>query len=243
MWFTTSSACDEVKIDMQKSMANTMVASPQHLNLIFDESFRPLSSKSIDCLYRSIFWMAFVGVPHEHIKELRARDFDLPNRILKYNGVQYTLPEESIRAITDALYLRYFNVNVYAKYRQKKNRIAPVARVKGSRLTRGLRQDGHSVARTEVVAREKMNQAGYELTYQRVTESGALWKILKSSKPGQPPNLDPELQRRMELYTNKTGQVDPEALRNKRNMLRSKIRLQYYDWLATFYEQTDSLHV
>lgn len=140
MWFTTSSACDEIKIDMSKYMSKNMVSSPQHLARILDESFKPLEDKSVDCIYRCVFWMAFVGVPHDHLTELRAKDFDLPNRILRYKGSCYDLPVESIRAITDALYLRYFNVGVHAKHRRKNNRFAALPREKGSHMLRSVRQ-------------------------------------------------------------------------------------------------------
>lgn len=208
-----------------------MVGSPENLAEVLDECFRPLSMETVDCTYRTVLWLAFVGFPREEIENLMATQINTKERRITYKGVVYPLPEESIKAIFDSARLKYFTVAHRTNKRKKRTKLP---RTKSYLILRSIRGDISKLENVMGNISDAVNAAGYHLTYERVRLSGVFWRAYERTLHGAPADLSEEFDRRMAAWKPK-GEVTEKKRHIRELMTARDIRREYADWLSAFH--------
>ena len=142
--FTASAEpCDRIREEM--------VSSPTHLKSVLNIYFEPSKEETVDVVYRTYLWLAFIGLPVDHAIEITKGCIDLGQKTITYNGSEYSIYDEAMTDISAAYMLDEFwfkSVNV------KKRK-----RVGGKRILRGFSESIDKKALQTLIARKTKDRA------------------------------------------------------------------------------------
>lgn len=224
----------DIKELSEEKMRFQMIRLPtqlqEYLNALFDKEELETNDNTI----RTYLWLCFAGMMEEDIANVTTKNVDLKNKRILYNGAEYTLPPESIQAITNVTKLKsfaFYNIS-YVNGPTRRNR------VDGDILLRGVRAvPDMYYFRTAISRRSKAAvQSGktkYELTPYRVWLSGVFYRKWVAEQSGQRPDFTAEA--KIELSKNAANAKSTTPLRP--SALQDKIHgfnVDYQRWKKTF---------
>lgn len=163
-----------------------MVSSPAHLQACLDAVFDPESDKTIDCTYRCYYWLAYAGFPEKEILNVKVKNVDLDDLVVRYNGKEYPIYREGIKAIRNSAKLKEFSY-IHPLYSKRIVR----NRVDGDMIMRGIKAEPNICGlRAELSRRNtqavKDGKTFVSITYYRVWLSGVFYRALEKEKMGLP---------------------------------------------------------
>ena len=178
------------------------VTNPKHLQRYLDCLCDPESENSLDCLFRCYYWLAYAGVTQEVSFEILDSDVDLDNMVIRHNGEEYEIYQESIPAIRRCVALTKF-VNKNKRYG---SRYITIPRIDGHLLLRGRfdpKQRWFSMRavylkdeRKYFPKEDNIDPAlDLDLTYYSVWLSGLFYRMNEAEKAGLPVDFKPLAQK------------------------------------------------
>lgn len=164
------------------------VSSPRQLQKFLDEVCLPESEQATDNIYRCFYWLAFMGLPEEHILNVRVSDVDFETLTVRYANREFPMYRESLPAFKNCVTLTQFKF-VHPNYGADK--IIYNDRVDGDILIRGVRQIASSkTIRVELSRRNAKalakNHTTKKLSYLRVWMSGLFYDMYERERAGEP---------------------------------------------------------
>lgn len=135
--YDTSLGAFEIKVDEIAKIKKQMVASPKDLVKRLDRHFDIPEKESVDVVYRTFFWLAFVGLKDSEAIQITSDMVDLSENIIRYNGVEYEFGREARRDIKKATELTVLNYEHDSPhYIIKRNRASGNIILRGYRSTK-----------------------------------------------------------------------------------------------------------
>lgn len=164
------------------------VSSPRQLQKFLDEICLPESEQATDNIYRCFYWLAFMGLPEEHILDVRVSNVDFETLTVRYANREFPMYRESLPAFKNCVNLERFKY-VHPNYGTDKTVYKD--RVDGDILIRGVRQVASSKAiRVELSRRNAKaledNHTTKKLSYLRVWMSGLFYDMYERERAGEP---------------------------------------------------------
>lgn len=94
-------------IDTDKIKTN-MVSCPMHLKMYLDTLFGQDDEKTVGCIYKCQYWMAYSGMDEMDTLEIKNSDVDIENMVVRFNGKEYPIYREGLHAFKNCLELTSF---------------------------------------------------------------------------------------------------------------------------------------
>ncbi len=95
-------ACDGIlqvtDIGVSK-MRKQMVVNPQHLQRFLDCICDKEDNRTVDCLYRAFYWLAYSGIREDDIMEITSDHIFWDEQVIRYQGREFPIYRESVRAL------------------------------------------------------------------------------------------------------------------------------------------------
>ena len=162
-----------------------MIKNPLQMDKFLTDVFGDDTDPTIDDVYKGYLWLAYHGVNHDFITELKTSDIDLFNRTIKYKGRYLEIYPKAFPVLKNLLSdTMIYRKNDYAESKRERNR-AP-----GDKLLRGFRTSTVNVRgiRDEVsrkVARaNKSGNTDKVISYQRAWMSGIFYRAYEAEELG-----------------------------------------------------------
>lgn len=174
-----------VNIDSKEKIKMMMVSSPKHLDIVLNKLFDDVELETIDCLYRSVFWLAFSGMEDlADILEVTIDEIDLAELIVRHNGKRYELPRESIRSIRNSCELDEFtyihpNYSKEIKRKRRDNRY----------LFRAIKAEKINVNTFKSSVGKIIAKNDIKLTIRNVFLSGVFFRAYENQRSGFNPDF------------------------------------------------------
>lgn len=179
-------ACDGMlRIDVSElsKMRQQTVKNPMHLQMYLDAVCEDESQETADDTVRCFYWLAYAGMAEEDIFKITAKDVDLSNMLVHFNGEDYPIYREAIPAFKNCMTLTQFlyknpNYTKKAIYRE---------RAEGDMLIRSIRaMPSIQSMRTQLSKRstDYKNKTPLRLTYYRVWISGVFYRMHEAELAG-----------------------------------------------------------
>lgn len=214
----------KVQPDPTEAVKKQLVASPLHLQMIFNNMMDLEEMDSVDCVYRCFLWLAFAGLRMRDAVFITKANIDFMAHVIRYSGVSYEIYKEAIPALLKACELTQFNY-YHPNY-------SPVLK---------QRATGESILRTfKPVAPETqlINLRGritahcknttHSLSYKRVYDSGNYYRLYERERAGIPVNLSEIVAREME------GKIYKKTLKRAAQEVERDVKLEYNMWKQVY---------
>lgn len=92
-----------------EKLKKQMVANPKHLQRYLDSICYPEFEETVDCVYRSFYWLAYGGMPTaEMAMAVKTSEVALEDRVVNHKGRTFQIYEQAVPAIKDCLQLESF---------------------------------------------------------------------------------------------------------------------------------------
>ncbi len=201
---------------------NSMISSPEHLASVFKYNFDPIWMRTIDCLYRCFWWMAFAGVPSKYATSILKSEVNTKTRKIRHKGEVYIIPDAAIAVFDIAVEADAFNYThpLYIKAVKRE-------RVKSSYLMSGFRNTQMGFRYADKLCRMLTKEKGFYLTYERIYLSGVFYRVLQAEQEGTKPDFRWLAEEQLE---EKNQPYNEEALKLKIRNLKNK----YKKWKRVF---------
>lgn len=201
-------ACDGMllidDIGNEKIKSQT-VSNPLHLQRYLDQVFDREEEKTLDCIYRCFYWLAYGGMAEEDIINVKITDVDFQSMIVRHNGEEFPIYREAIQAFRNCIELTSF---VYKHPNYDKSRTVWKDRAGGDLLIRGIAQQ-ISITKIRVALSRKSKKSiedgrtDLKMSYYRVWLSGLFYRMYESERAGMPVDFSAAALRLMEGKTYK----------------------------------------
>jgi len=169
-----------LKVDVTDKLRGSMVASLLHLKMALDEVFDAPERESLDCVYRALLWMAFVGVPRDQAMLVTVGEVDFYNMQIHHGGQDYPISPEGLaefHKLCELDNLAYIHQNPY--YEQRRPRRA------GDQLLRGYGPQSILVEKVCSDMSKRFSESKWALTYDSVATSGLFHGKFELERCGQ----------------------------------------------------------
>lgn len=228
--YPTNDGIDDVKINMGEKIKKGMVASPAHLEKILDKIFEPVSSGTLDCLYRCFLWMIYAGIKDIDAVEVKTSEIDFDLMTIEHNGKSYEIYREAVPAFKlacTATQFRYINPN-YSEEKQGNFR----NRFLGEYLLRGFRSPKIQIKTMRAVTYKHFKEGGVETSYNKLRLSGLFYKVYEMERCGEPVNFDGYV---VEEMAKEEHHYHTNYTRNKlANTIKRDLENDYACWKEVF---------
>ena len=175
-----------VHIEGTSRIKEYTVANPVHLQKYLDALYTSEDKETTDNIYRCFFWLAYSGMKEEDILNLSVKDVDLSNMIVNYNGDDYPIYTQSIKAIRNCITLSQF-----AYEHPSYNSIIYKDRTPGDLIMRGIKGVPNikslrvSFSR-KIKEKVETGETNIQLSYYRAWLSGVFYRMHEREKAGYP---------------------------------------------------------
>jgi hypothetical protein len=203
------------------------VTSPYHLQVVLNRIYKSDEFPTIDCIYRTYFWLAFAGILEEDAVFVTANDVNLET--LTING-KFPIYSEGVAAIKNACEQKWFDVR---RYNWPNPQITP--RYDGSdNILRGVQSDNKSELTVRSIICRKIaaiNKRGenINITYNRVKMSGGFYRAYEREKAGLKYDFNDLVEDRIKTFNDYST-----SIASRRNHLRGAFMRDYLDWKDAF---------
>lgn len=181
------------------------VASPAHLQQYLDKLFAPIEDKTTDCIYRCYLWLAYCGMPEDHVLNVTCGDVNFDNMSVRYYDDEIPLYREAFSVFRVCATTDYFNHGTPGNpgYRQ-------VSRVPGNELMRGVRtMPDVSAMKVKLAKRasDKFGKDGMRISFERARLSGIFYRMYENERIGVPVDFSGVVadESQDKVYKNGTG--------------------------------------
>ncbi len=147
-----------VKLSTIEIAKQVMVSSPLHLKERLDEYFDSPDDNTIDITYRVFLWMAFAGLKDVDAIRVEAKNVDLDNLLIHFEGHDYELYKEAKEDFNKACNLLSFTYTHAGKLYYKQSR----SRADGDNIMRGFRTSQPELLTLRPVINKALSQTKLE---------------------------------------------------------------------------------
>ena len=228
-----SDAIKHINILGIDKIKGSMVSSPMDLHKCLNNTFDNEEEQTAQSVFHAYFWMAFMGVPIDYTVCIEKEHIDFESMILRYNGDEWPMYRESLRAFKNVVLLTKFKFdNGYYKEPIYRNRVPGTTILRGVRSTPPLKflRSNASAIFTKSIESGRTHK---RLSYERVKRSGIFYRMHEAEICGEPVDF-------FELAN--AAMADKEyALdkgRTKKNLIEREARAmmeEYQSWKLAFY--------
>jgi hypothetical protein len=195
-----------------------MVASPYHLATILnDYEFDPPEKETIDITYRVFLWMAFAGLTEKDAIKVTAKDVDLANFQIHFEGNDYELYKECKTDFEKACTLTEF------MYYHPHYGVRPRKRVEGDTIMRGFLSSEIQPTTIRALINKRFDPMKYlteeqrkqkgidedlreaKLSYKRIYLSGIFYREYERERIGLPVNFSTVVAKEMKQREKERG--------------------------------------
>lgn len=208
------------------------VANPQHLQMYLDYVFEAESEKTVACIYRGYYWLAYSGMAQKHVLNVRKEDVDLKDMLIRYQNREYPVYREAVRAFDDCMHLDKFKF-IHPNFSDKeiyKERPESDKLLQGTGKSESIKAFRVEVSRREKNPRGKIavgnKQTDLNLSFFRVWLSGLFYRTYEAERVGMPVDFMAAAEEFME---GKTYKLD-----SGRNLIGAKQRQLASDYLEDY---------
>ena len=194
------------------SVRQKSVPNPVKFQAYLDALFDPEDENTVENIYRCHYWLGYMGLRAEETLLVKCSDVDLERSILTFNGKEYPIYAESLKAF------RYASQSASFTFRHPRyTNVSSRARMQGDTLLRGIQrgkeQTGYTVPVLNVEF-SRHHKAALEnpkngiapevtLSYYKAWLSGLFFRMYEKECRGFPVNFDKDAERYMEGKTYK----------------------------------------
>lgn len=226
-------ACEgmlEIKVAGIEKIKTQLVSNPLQFQQYLDILFASESELTVDNAYRCFYWMAYAGLTEANALQVQESDVDLENLTIKFNGTEYPIYREALKAFRNCVKESQF-MYIHPNYE-------PIARdrVGGTQLIRGVR--AQQTSKSMRVGLSKASRAHEEdtelrLSYKRIWLSGVFYRMYEKELSGREPNFYPLVaeQREGKTYKLDSGRNTNEA---KLRQLAGDYMKDYMRWKLAY---------
>lgn len=222
-----------VNPDVLDKMRMQTVISPVHLQKFLDSIYSKESENTVDNIYRCFYWLAYGGCPEEYIPKITTDDVDFYNMVVKYNGKEYPIYREGIKAFKVCVDMYYF-VHIHPNYVEDIKRL----RCDGNILIRGIKSVPSEASIRAEISRRNRNaladkKTDLKLSYYRVWLSGVFYRTYQLELIGVEPDF---MDLAAEFMNGKTYNLSSgrnTIAAKQRQIARDYLR-DYDNWKMTF---------
>lgn len=214
-----------LRLNLAGKLRGSMVASPRHLKLVLDEVFESPERESQDCIFRTLLWLAFAGIPRDQATLVTIDEVDFENMQIHHGGKDYELHTEGLREFRKLCaldYLMYIHNNPY--YEDKRPRI------QGNQLLRGFGKTSLNVTKICTEMSRRFSQTKWSLIYENVLICGVFYEKYELERIGQKASFNEEAEERLREMT----ESSETALKASRYTMRTRYKDRYRQWKALF---------
>lgn len=166
-------------IDVQprgiEKIRTTTVKSPLFLSKFLNDVFAPIEDMTIDNVFRCLYWLAYSGVPSKDATDIKTKDVDYDEMVIRHNLREYPIYRESLpvfRACTDqVMFVKTYGT---AKRWQERYPSDQLLRAIVSESTFSFLREESSRKVSKAV---KTGKTDIKLTYDRAALSGIFYRI------------------------------------------------------------------
>ena len=191
-----------IEVDLDEKFKTQTVSGPVHLQKYLDSIFEKESEDTVDCTYRCMCWMAFGGVEDKYMMSITASDVIFDEMVVRYNGYDYPIYNESLASFRKCATLTSF------KYNHPNTNEVYRIRVGGNSLLRGLSLTNDGLERNRSLEfmrdtlsfkqREKKYRYRFDkndksvdlkLSIYRIRTSGIFYRMYEAERAGMQPDF------------------------------------------------------
>lgn len=175
-----------VKPSNAQNIKRRMVAGPYHLQVCLDLLFEREDTRTIDCAFRSHYWLAFAGLKEDETEIIRKADVDFESMCVRYDNKEYPIYREGVKAIKNCVILTDFAV-----YNFKYKKIAYMNRFDDTTLLSGIKSNlNRKFMINELCARGKKGRndgsVDFNINYFTIYLSGHFYRMFERERAGFP---------------------------------------------------------
>jgi len=217
-----------LKMDTLEKLRYSMVASPMNLKLILDEEFDAPEKETVDCVYRTMLWLAFIGVPYNTAPLIEVDEIDFYSMVIRHGEQEYIIPAEGIKELRKLCELDAFWV-----LRKNSEWKKQCRRAEGKQLLRGLGENPIVAEKISVALSRRQLKTRWSLGYESVLLSGLFYKKFELERLGSEVSFEEEIEHRLSMAESKsTPASNPRTI-------RWRYREKYKQWKMIFYPTID----
>ena len=223
-------ACDSIlRVDptISSNIGMQTVRSPAHLQSCLDQVFDPVSERTIDCVYRALFWMAYSGLHEKDTVQIMSKHLDFRSMEIHFGDKVYPIYRESIPVLRVCATSKTF---LYETPRYSITR----DRVEGDLILRGFRTQP-DVMKNRIMYARKIREAAaqgrnqLQLTYARVHLSGIFYRMLEREISGVKPDFSAVVLEELE-YSGHSGSNAAGYTNGMLNERKKHYQIDYNNW-------------
>lgn len=229
-------ACDgmlHVVDQTAEDARRTMFRGPAELKEYLDIVYDPVDKETIDITYRTLYWLAFCGIPKDGALSVRTRDVDLRRKVIVFDGRIFQIYDEGYPAIELAVNLKsfaYFHPNYKEVIRRDRSGGNSIVRgIKGSLTLPKIR------AHTQVKCRAAIadGRVRVESSYHRTFLSGVFYRAYQMEQAGVEPDFA-QVALDTFKYHSCDVVIEKHGLTSAINALEASYAKNYRCWKAAF---------
>lgn len=214
-----------IELNMGSKIRSSMVASPFHLEYVLDSIFDSLDKKSIDCIYRCWFWMAFAGINQDRSVCVTVKDINFDTMTIDGSYPIYREAIPAFRFASEAQSFMYY----HKLYKSSKDRAS------GDSLVRGF---GEATENRKAYLRsnccKRVRGANQNITYNEVRLSGLFYRTFEREQCGLPIDFDSYILQ--EYCFNRNDEWKPDTqMRQRLWIARKQFMSDYRNWKEAFF--------
>lgn len=197
------------------------VTSPVHLQKYLNDVFSPEEDKTVDIVFRTYLWMAYAGITQKDVLNIRTKNIDLSEMVVRYNDKLYPIYREGMKAIRLCVELDHFQT-----LRSNTGKFVIINRADGDLIMRGKTTFSNKTLQERISRKQKeANDNGatdLNLSFFKVWISGLFYRVYMDELAGIQPDFS---QFMMDIDSAKKTKGKPTEIRRR-------AKLYYEDYLS-----------
>lgn len=170
-------------------MTMNTVGSPLELQMHLNKCFDPDTKENIHIVYRSYFWLAFIGFTQSEAFKITIDEVDLENLVIIHGDLKLPIYKEGFPTLKKCKELTEFIIE-NANYKKGERR---ESRMPGNLLLRGCKQNPGKHLNTECsrnqIGKASDDETDVRLNYKTVWHSGIFYWMLQQEQIGIKPDF------------------------------------------------------
>ena len=172
-----SNAIQNYTPNLTNKIQNQMVASPHHLAVRLDKALDPISTQSVDCLYRGLMWLAYAGIAQVDAAMVTESNICLKKLYVVTGDRKYPLYQEGAPLFNTLLGCSKLSMtNAFGSYWRD--------RVDGDLLLRGVINKSINIKSMLHSMSTKTRRKNVYLSYNMIKKSGQFYRIYETERAG-----------------------------------------------------------
>lgn len=222
----TSNGVFEIKVNTIESVKKLMVGNPVELQERLDLLFGTDDDKTVNCVYRAFFWLAYAGMTDVDALEVEKNEVDLVSEIkcVRHNGKRYRIYDVAVETFRNACTLTEFERND-VPYKTM------IPRGESDKLISGRTGDMKLLSIRRAIGKRE-EATGVKLSFGNVYYSGLFYRTYSEEVKGYGMSFEAYVNEQLE-----TNKYTYNQNRTRNKVFNQKIRaleLDYDCWKCAF---------